>query len=219
MAKAKPESGILKSGVDKDELAEQAIRNAASLKKLVQALGGPERTERARAAEAVHEIACREPAVLKPLAGDLIDALDRPEVQTRWEILGALEELVAVDARLLDKALEAATVSLHDAESGVVRVAAFRMLAAYGATTARRAERVWPLLDEAIRAYHGDAEYPAMLAAVVTLVEGAAPDDVRSAAADRFEADTTHPRTAISRRAKRVVARAPKGKKPKPAAE
>lgn len=209
MAKGKTGNELLPNA-DKDALAERALAEDGFLATLVRALAGSERTSRARAAEAVHEVACREPAALRPFGTELVDALDRPEVQTRWEILGALEELAGVDARLLDKAIAPATVSLHDAESGVVRVAAFRMLAAYGATTAKRAQRVWPLLDEAVRAYHGDAEYPAMLAAVVILVEGAAPEDVRAAAADRFEADVSHPRGTVSRRAKQVAARAPK---------
>ncbi|MBE0476533.1 MAG: hypothetical protein IBX62_05495 [Coriobacteriia bacterium] len=206
-AKGSVESSLAEG---KDAVATRALAEPAAMRRLLEALSGPGRTERARAAEALHEVACREPQALKPYASELIDALERPEVQTRWEVLGGLEELARVDARLLDKAIAPATVSLHDAESGVVRVAAFRMLAAYGSTTARRAERIWPLLDEALRAYHGDPEYPGMLAGVVTLVEGAAPEAVRADAARTVEPETTHPRAAISRQAKRIVARGPK---------
>ncbi len=90
-------------------------------------------------------VAAEKPALLKPYAPELADALHRPESQTRWEVLGTFEVLVPVDARLVDKALPAAETALHDEESGVVRLAAFRLLCTYGATTAHRSERVWPL--------------------------------------------------------------------------
>ncbi len=198
---------------DKAELAHKALGDDKYLAGLVYALGEPERRDRSRAAGILHEVSLLDAGKLVRHVGDLIDALDRPELQTRWEILGSLEELVGVNARLIDKALDPATVSLHDAESGVVRVAAFKLLAAYGATTARRAEKVWPLLDDAVRIYHGDSEYPAMLGAIVTLVEGAAPEAIQAAAADRFEPDVEDPKMAVRSRAKRIVALRPKKKR------
>lgn len=195
---------------DKKELASAALEDPNYLAGLVYALGEPDRHERALAAGILHEVSLVDPKALERYADDLIDALDRPEIQTRWEILGVLEELVGVNARLLDKAIGPATTSLHDDESGVVRVSAFKLLAAYGATTARRAERVWPLLDDATRIYHGDPEYPAMLGGVVQLVEGAAPDKIKAEAAARFEPDIGDPKMLVSRRAKRIVASKPK---------
>ena len=95
------------------------------------------------------------------------------------------ERLVGVDARLVDKALAGAEAALHDEESGVVRLAAFRLLCAYGSTTEKRSERMWPLVDEAIRCYHGDAEFPAMLTSVFRLTSGNSSDEVKFAAAEQ----------------------------------
>ncbi len=197
-------------GVDKDEYAERAANNPATLAAVMDALSGADRRNRQYAARVVHAIAIHRPVVLRAYADALADALDRPESQTRWEILGALEKLVAEDARMIDRALPGITTALHDSESGVVRLAAFRVLSAYGSTTARRSERVWPLIDEAIRVYHGDAEFPAMLSGVVRLVSGGAADSVKLAAAERMEFDAEHTKGLVGRRAKRIVECAPK---------
>jgi len=129
----------------KNAAVAHATRNKRVLKALVSRLAGEGKMDRARAAEMVHEVACQTPERLIDHIPHLLDALDRPEPQTRWEVLGALEEMAPKFARMLDKAIVPATVSLHDADSGVVRVSAFRMLAAYGATSIRRSEKVWPL--------------------------------------------------------------------------
>jgi hypothetical protein len=194
----------------KAALGRHALTNKKVMKSLLDALGGPDRAQRSLAAGALHEVACTEPKALVPYGDALVDALDRPEVHTRWEVLGVLEELVAVDTRLVEKAVPAAIECLHDTESAVVRVAAYRLLATFGATTERRAARVWPLLSDAARIYHGDPEYSAMLAAVVKLLEGAAGDPVKKAAAELFESDLTSPDRSVSRRAKRIAALKPK---------
>ena len=128
--------------------------------------------------------------VLKPYADELADALHRPESQTRWEVLGAFEKLVAVDARL-DRP-GAARRRDGAARRGVRRRAARgvpRCCARTARRPRRRSERVWPLIDEAIRCYHGDPEFPAMLSGVVRLVSGGAADEVKIAAAERMEFD------------------------------
>ena len=135
-------------GADKDELAQTASKDPAVLAQVMDALRGSNRRARQHASRVVHAIAIHDPGVLRPYGDTLADALEVPESQTRWEVLGTLEKLVAVDARIVDKALPGITTALHDAESGVVRLAAFRVLCAYGATTAKRSERIWPLVDE-----------------------------------------------------------------------
>ncbi|HET6352632.1 MAG TPA: hypothetical protein VFG89_10965 [Coriobacteriia bacterium] len=200
---------------DKNELAERACGDAKLLAQVVGSLSGDERRLRQFAASVVHDISERRPELLKPLTEELADALHRPESQTRWEVLGSFENLVAVDARLVDKALEGAEAALHDEESGVVRLAAFRLMTTYGATTAKRSERVWPLLAEAIRCYHGDAEFPAMLSGVYSMVCGAASDEVKLAAAEIMRFDAENAKGLLKRRASRIVDCAPKkrGKK------
>ncbi len=195
---------------DKDELAQRGAANKKFRSDLVKALADESRNKRICAARGIHALAIREPDLLKPFAAELADALDRPEAQTRWEILGALEKIVAADARVVDKSIKSTIAALHDVESGVVRLAAFRLLAAYGATTPTRSEKVWPYIDEAIRVYHGDPEFPAMLIGVIRLVSGSASDEVKLAAAERMEFDSEHGKGLLARRAKKIVACAPK---------
>jgi hypothetical protein len=201
---------------DKSLLAENARANPKLLKEVVDALAGEDRRSRQVAASVVHEVAQNDPAQLKDFAPQLADALHRPESQTRWEVLGTFEKLVPVDARLVDKALAGAETALHDEESGVVRLAAFRLLTTYGATTAHRSERVWPLIDEAIRCYHGDPEFPAMLSGVFRMVAGGAADSVKHAAAERMAFDAENGKGLLKRRATRIVECEPKkGRKKK----
>ncbi len=201
---------------DKSEVAQRALGDTKVLAEVVAALAGDDRRLRQFAASVVHDIAIHEPAVLKDHAEQLADALHRPESQTRWEVLGAFEKLVGVDARCVDKALGGAETALHDEESGVVRLAAFRLLAAYGATTAHRSDRVWPLLAEAVRCYHGDPEFQAMLSGVYRMVSGNASDEVKLSAAELMAFDAENGKGLLKRRASRIVACAPKkGRKKK----
>jgi len=197
----------------KEQIAERVARNKKVRAGVFDILSGDDRAQRVLAARAIHVVAIEEPDVLKEHGEQMADALEKPEAQTRWEILGALEKMVAVDARVVDKALVPAQTALHDAESGVVRLAAFRMLAAYGATTERRSEKVWPLLDEAIRVYHGDPEFTQMLSGVIRLVSGNSSREVKIAAADTMTFDAEHSKGLVGRRAKRIVDCAPKRRK------
>lgn len=201
---------LFTTGFDKDEVAAKAAVDPATLVAVMDALAGSDRRNRQHASRVVHALAVHAPDTLRPCADALADALERPESQTRWEILGALEKLVATDARIIDKALSGITTSLHDVDSGVVRLAAFRVLCSYGATTARRSEKVWPLVDEAIRVYHGDPEFTNMLSGVTRLVSGAASDEVKISAAERMEFDAEHTKGLVGRRAKRIVGCAPR---------
>ena len=112
-------------------IAEEAFGNERKFKQLVGALSGPSRRER-------------------QFGAAVIDALNRPEAQTRWECLDILTTMVDHDSRTCDKAVPGAETALFDEESGPVRLAAMRFLCKLGATTENRSERVWPLIDEAI---------------------------------------------------------------------
>lgn len=199
----------------KDDVAARAIADPALLGQVVAALAGDDRRTRQFAASVVHQVACHDPQQLKSFAPELADALHRPESQTRWEILGTFEKLVDVDARLVDKALEGAEIALHDEESGVVRLAAFRMLTTYGSTTETRSKKVWPLIAEAIRCYHGDPEFPAMLGGVYKMVSAGAADEVKIAAAEIMAFDAENAKGALKRNAGRIVACAPKKRRAK----
>jgi hypothetical protein len=197
------------------EEAQHAARNKKVMAKLVTRLSGDSKLDRARAAKLVHDTACIDAERLEPHVMQLVDSLSNPESQTRWEVLGALEEIARVKPMWLDPAVEPATHSLHDEDSSVVRLAAFRMLAYYGATSKRRGEKVWPLLDEALRCYHGDSEYPGMLNALAMLVEGRASETVKEEAGALVEPDASHPKAAIARGASRVFAIATDGRTPR----
>ena len=88
--------------------------------------------------------------------------------------------------------------------------AAFRLMCSYGATTSHRSDRVWPLVDDAIRCYHGDAEFPAMLTSLIAMVTANAADSVKIAAADRMLFDAENAKGLLKRRASSIVAAAPK---------
>ena len=210
---------VFSPDADRTTTAEEARTDPKLLKSVVDALSGEGRRSRQVAASVVHEIATAEPALLKPYAPELADALHRPESQTRWEVLGAFEMLVPVDARLVDKALGGAETALHDEESGVVRLAAFRLLCTYGATTAHRSDRVWPRIDDAIRCYHGDPEFPQMLQSVFKMVSGNASDAVKLAAAERMAFDAENGKGLLKRRSASIVQCAPKKRGRKKKAE
>ena len=101
--------------------------------------------------------------MVTPFVGSLMDALERPEAQTRWEVLDALTALVDEHAEEVAPAFEAAETALFDEDSAPVRLAGFVFLCRFGATSEERSDQVWPLLDEAIQCYHGDPEYRDML--------------------------------------------------------
>lgn len=199
----------------KEEIAERVVANKKVRSSVFDILAGDSRPQRVLAARSIHAVAIHKPEVLKEYAEEMAAALEKPEAQTRWEILGALDKMVDVDARVIDKALSSAQTALHDEESGVVRLAAFRLLASYGGTTVRRSEKVWPLLDEAIRVYHGDPEFTQMLSGVIRLVSGECSDKVREAAADTMQFDSEHSKGLVGRRAKRIVSCRPKKRRRK----
>lgn len=207
------DGSLLKGTVE--EIAEAASSNGEALAAVLASLSCDRRTQRTLAARVVRLLAEDKPNLLRGHGAELADALLRPEAHTRWEVLGALEKMVAQDARAADRAIGATVASLHDAESGITRLAAFQLLCSYGATTAHRSEKVWPFIDEAVRVYHGDPEFPSMLLGVYRLVTGAASDEVRSAAAKRMEFDAEIAKGIVGRRAKMIVECAPKKKNPK----
>ena len=79
-------------------VAREALTNEDKFKRLVAQLGDSSRRNRQNAAGSLAFIAKVSPELLVPYASDLIDALNRPEAQTRWESLDALTALVPVDS-------------------------------------------------------------------------------------------------------------------------
>ena len=187
------------------KVAASAIRDEAKLGELAEALSGGSRRARQNAASALAIVAKEAPEMLVPQGSAFVDALNRPEAQTRWECLDILTALVDYDSRTCDKAVPGAEAALFDEESGPVRLAAMRFLCKLGATTENRSEKVWPLIDEAIQCWHGDLEFQDMLVAVVDFSAGKLALRVKEELRDRMKFDAENGKGALKRRAQQIV--------------
>lgn len=157
---------------------------------LLEGLSEASRRTRQNTAHEIAEIAKVRPQMLLNKVDVLVDAVGRPEAQTRWEVLNALTAIATLDPAACTSAIDAAETALFDEGSSMVRLAGFRLLIAEGLSTPELASQVWPLLDEAIQCYHGDPEYRNMLTALIEFAAGPAPEDVREALANRVAFDS-----------------------------
>ena len=167
---------------------------AVRLKELVGELGGANRRRRQDAAHEIARLARRDVDQLFDYAGDIIDGLDRPEAQTRWELLDALSEMARVDPGCVEEAFGGAEASLFDEDSSIARLAAFRFLTSYGATSGKRSDQVWKILEEAIQCYHGDPEYRDMLGCLLEMAKGTISDQTAQVMRSRVDFDARHGR-------------------------
>lgn len=161
----------------------------AQMRILVEELAGSSRRRRQEVAHKIATVAHTDASMVTPFVGSLMDALERPEAQTRWEVLDALTALVDEHAEEVAPAFEAAETALFDEDSAPVRLAGFVFLCRFGATSEERSDQVWPLLDEAIQCYHVDPEYRDMLVALLAFVQGAASAATKAALAERLKFD------------------------------
>ena len=162
-----------------EELAQLQLaeENENAVDRLVQELGCPTRRIRQFAARVL------------PCVPALIEALDRPEAQTRWEALDALAALATTCPEQLGDAFEGAETALFDEISSTLRYAAFRLLCVWGATSVERSREAWPILDEAIQCYHGDLEYRDMLGCLYEFGQGEIDAEVAEKLALRLKFD------------------------------
>ena len=123
-----------------EELAQLQLaeENENAVDRLVQELGCPTRRIRQFAARVLHLLAERDPQRVEPCVPALIEALDRPEAQTRWEALDALTALATTCPEQLGDTFEGAETALFDEISSTLRYAAFRLLCVWGATSVER---------------------------------------------------------------------------------
>lgn len=162
----------------------------AQMRILIQELAGSSRRRRQEVAHKIATVAKADPTMVTPFVDSLVDALDRPEAQTRWEVLDALAALAEEHAEDVACAFEGAETALFDEDSAPVRLAAFVFLCRYAASSEERSDEAWPLLDEAIQCYHGDAEYRDMLVALLAMVQGKASVATKQALAARLKFDS-----------------------------
>ena len=184
---------------------DEAVVSPEVLDALIAALSDGSRRGRQQAAKIIAGVARENPVSLEPHVGALVDALERPEAQTRWECLDALAHLVPLDARGCEKAIPGAETALFDEDSGPLRLAAMRFLCRLGATTANRSERVWSLIDEGIQCWHGDLEFQDMLIAVIDFSQGKLAPEVKTALAERMRFDAANGRGMLKKRATQIV--------------
>lgn len=187
------------------ELALKCIEDESLLEELATDLEGSSRRARQRAASVFDAISKTNPEVLVPYVSNMVDALNRPEAQTRWESLEALTRMVAVDSRACDKAIEGAEITLFDEGNDLLHLAAMRFLCALGATTEKRCEKVWPLIDEGMQCYHGDPAFQDMLIAIIDFSKGKITDEAKSGLADRMQFDAEHAKGVLGVRARQIV--------------
>lgn len=161
---------------------------------LVQGLGGPRRRQRQEASSEIALIAKDDPARLYDYIDQLIEALHRPEAQTRWEVLDALSQIAQERSDLVGAACEGAESALFDEASSATRLSAFRFLSIYGKSSPEHSDAIWGLLDEAIQCYHGDPEYRDMLSSLVEFTQGNISDATREALVARVKFDAEHGR-------------------------
>lgn len=185
--------------------AEGTLGNERKLVQLVETLSGSSRRDRQNAAATLAFLSKDHPDLLVPYGNAIVDALNRPEAQTRWECLDILSGLVEQDSRTCDRALPGAETALFDEESGPVRLAAMRFLCKLGATTENRSEKTWPLIDEAIQCYHGDLEFQDMLVAVIDFASGKIAPQVKDDLVARMSFDATNGKGVLKRRSQQII--------------
>ena len=188
-----------------DEEQQAVDASEEVLGSLVATLSGRERKARQSSAHAISLIARQSPEKLAPHIDALVDAIDRPEAQTRWEILAALTSLAAVDPVCAAKAFEGAEESLYDEESGMLRYTAFRYFAKLAMAGPDWCRKVWPLLDEALQCYHGDPEFAGMLDAMVDLAQTDIDAQTRAALCDRMKFDAQAGKSPLAYRAQHII--------------
>lgn len=189
---------------DVKQEAQEALKNKKTIQSYIETLSSDNRRERQKAASVIAAMAKENPAKMSEFTGGILDALDRPEAQTRWEVLDALTELVPVDSRNCEKAIVGAENALFDEDSGPLRLAAMRFLCKLGATTEARSEKVWGLIDEGIQCYHGDLEFQDMLVAVIDFSAGKLAPSVAEELAARMKFDAENGKGTLKKRATQI---------------
>lgn len=194
---------------EKKETARHGAGKVTELDRLLDELSGAVRRMRQEASHTLATMIREDPSSIKGeearVAEALIDALFRPEAQTRWEALDGLTALCAEKPELVADAYDGAEASLFDENNSRVRIAAFCLLARMAAKDADTSDKVWPLLDEAIQCYHGDQGYRDMLAGMLEIAEGDASAATKAALAERIKFDAESGRGYVREKSERIV--------------
>lgn len=167
---------------------EQAI-DVGRRDELVELLHSSRRSTRQEASHELAAMARQDAATMVEVAPALVQALELPEAQTRWECLDALSQIVQVSPQCALDAFEGAEDALFDEGSAAAHLSAFRFLSRYGALGEEESRRAWPLMREALQCYHGDPEYREMLICLLDFARGAIAPEVGEALVERMAFD------------------------------
>ena len=189
----------------KEQLAALAIERPELFEGLLERMAGSSRRNRQNAASVLAIVAAKEPNMVMPHLQLFIDALEKPEAQTKWESIDALTALLPAGLEVSDSLLDSIEDALFDEDSGSLRLAAMRFVCAYGAMGESAAKGCWPLIDEALQCYHGDSEFQDMLLAVTAFSESDLPEDVANALRERMAFDAQRARGALKKRAQMIL--------------
>lgn len=189
----------------REQLAHVALGNKDILEGLIERMDSSSRRTRQNTASTLSFVAAAQPEAMLPYLDAVINALERPEAQTRWESLDILTALVPFDADRCESALPGAEGALFDEDSGPLHLAAVRFLCRIGSTSPERSIKVWPLIDEAIQCYHGDVEFHEMLAAIALFSESDLDSEVADALKARMEFDARNAKGSLKKRAQQIL--------------
>ena len=186
-------------------LAQACMDNPEQLEETVELLGGKSRLKRQRASSVLCEISKSNAELLVPYIGDMVEALELEEIQTRWECLEALARMVHVDSRACDKAIKGAENALFDEGNDLLHLAAMRFLCALGATTEKRCEKIWPLINEGMQCYHGDPAFQDMLVAIIDFSKGKLTDEAKEGLKQRVSFDAQNGKGVLGIRSSTIL--------------
>ncbi len=196
----------LSTSEGRKEAAQAAAGHPEMLEEAAEMLRGPSRKKRQQASSVLAFAAKADPALVQPYADDVADALMRPEDQTRWNALNALDLMGKAGTSYSDDVLEAAEDAMYDEDSGVLREAAFRFFCGYAAASSENSDKVWPRIDEAIQCYHGNQEFAQMLTALVDLAQSdAISDGALVGLATRMKFDAGSAKGTLGMRSRQIV--------------
>ncbi|MCL2491813.1 MAG: hypothetical protein FWE87_03595 [Coriobacteriia bacterium] len=188
-----------------DEVLDLANRYVSVRRALVEALTNSSRLTREYASQALLDIEKSNPELIDEFKEEFIDALYRPEAPTRYNCLEIISILAHDDMRLVDRAWDPCEECLYDEESGAVRLAAFKVFTAYGASTCPRSRKAWFLISDALRCYHGDPEFISMLNEFIAMLKGNVDDTVKDGAIEQFTFNAENATGLLKRKAQEIV--------------
>lgn len=187
-------------------LAKKAVKDESVIEELTQLIAGSSRSVRQKAASTVSLVSDIDAGVLLPFTEDIASGLIKPEAQTRWEVLHALDQMGKAGQRYGEDVLAAAEDALYDESNGFVREAAFHFFCGYGSASTSNSDEVWTQIDEAIQCYHGNPEFSDMLTQLVVFAEGNISLATSSALAQRMKFDAENGSGTLRMRSEQIVA-------------